>query len=135
MSYQKNFKDFIIHLEPFSIHIGVSTTAFLGWAMFVFLPLWPFYFIPGMIGGFLAGIKYYRGFIAGFLGMIIAQVIFLNFALFSAAESVELVIEAALNVSGLGIIIHLIILLMWSFFSGFGGFIGTSLYSFIPFYE
>jgi hypothetical protein len=135
MSFEKNLKDFIFFLEPFSFHLGVLTTIISSWIMFAFLPIWQIYFIPGVIGGFLAGKRFYRGFFAGFLGTLIGEIIFLNFALFIAVESVELLMSAALETSDLGLIMHLIILVIWSLFSGFGGLIGVSLYSFFPIYE
>lgn len=135
MNKQNKLAESTSLLEPFSFHLGVLTTIISSWMLFVFLPIWQIYFIPGVIGGFFAGKRLYRGFLAGFLGTLIGEIIFLNFALFTVVESVELLMNAASGNSGLGLIMHLAILVIWSLFSGFGGLIGASLYSFFPIYK
>ncbi|MFX0085720.1 MAG: hypothetical protein ACFFAU_08600 [Candidatus Hodarchaeota archaeon] len=135
MISEKNFKKFIINIEQFALYIGIASTLIISWFLFIFFPIWQFYFIPGTIGGIITAKNYYRGFFAGFLGTLFAQIVFLNFAFFSVVESVELVMGIVLDISGMGIIIHVLIILIWSSFSGIGGLIGVSIYFLFPFYE
>ncbi len=135
MISQKSFNKSIIYIEQFAFYIGIASTLIISWLLFIFFPIWQLFFIPGVIGGIIAAKKFSRGFIAGFLGTLFAQIVFLNFAFFSVIESVELVIGVVLDISGIGIFINVLIILIWSCFSGFGGLIGVSIYFLVPFYE
>jgi hypothetical protein len=135
MSLQINLDEIFVIIEQYALYIGIAATLIISWLLFVFLPIWQLYFIPGIIGGVITAKNFYRGFFTGFLGTLFAQIIFLNFAFFSVIESVELIMGVALDISGIGTTIHILILLIWSCFSGFGGLIGVSIYFLFPFYE
>ncbi|MHA2236891.1 MAG: hypothetical protein ACXAB2_00835 [Candidatus Hodarchaeales archaeon] len=114
----------------FYVAIGISTLVLL--LEFIFVPLWQFYFIPAIIGGLILGSDATRAFFAGFIGMLLAILIFMNFALINSVDAIDALIESALGLKGFGFIVQIVILLIWGFFSGLGGFIGVYLRPFLP---
>ena len=114
----------------FYVAIGITTLGL--WLQFLLFPYWQYYFVPAIFGGILLGSDVTRGFFAGFFGMIIALLIFMNFTLIFSVEAVDILIEAALGIQGFGFIVQLIILLIWAFFSGLGGMIGVYFRPFVP---
>ena len=125
----------VIELIPYRFYIAIGITAFGLWLQFMFLPFWQFYFLPAVIGGFIAGDKPIKSFWIGFIGMWIALILYMNVVLFTAIEAIDALLQASAGISGLGLLIHILVLLIWTSFSGMGGMVGAYIYPFIPFYE
>ena len=125
----------VIQLLPYRDYIGVGITALGLWIELMFLPFWQLYFLPAVIGGLIVSERASRGFVVGFLGMVGALFVYMNVVLVTGIEAVELLMGAALGLSGLGFIAHILFLLILACFSGFGGIIGVYVYPFVPFYE
>ncbi|MHA1443659.1 MAG: hypothetical protein ACTSR4_02790 [Candidatus Hodarchaeales archaeon] len=128
-------KEKIIDLIPYRYYIAIGLTALLLWLHLLFFPVWELYFLPAVFGGLLVRGKATHGFLVGFLGMGLALLVYMNFAIFTAIEAVETLVGAAIGFQGLGTLVHLIILLILATFSGLGGIIGVYIYPFVPFYE
>ena len=128
-------KNKLIDLIPYRYHIAIGLTALLMWLHLLFFPVWELYFLPAVLGGLIVRDKAIRGFWVGFIGMCLALLVYMNFALFTAIEAVETLVGAAIGIQGLGTFVHLIILLILATFSGLGGIIGVFIYPFVPFYE
>ncbi len=116
--------------NKFYIAIGITIVGLL--LEFIFFPFWQFYFVPAIFGGLFLGLDTTRGFLSGFLGMLVALVIFMNFTLINSVNAIDILIETALGLKGFGFIVQIIILLIWAFFAGLGGFIGVYLRPFLP---
>ncbi len=125
----------IIDLIPYRYYIAIGLTALLLWLLLLFFPAWELYFLPAVLGGLIVRDKAIRGFLVGFFGMCLALLVYMNFALVTAIEAVDILVGAAVGLSGLGSLVHLIILLILTTFSGLGGIIGVYIYPFVPFYE
>ncbi|MCK4848005.1 MAG: hypothetical protein KAT16_03160 [Candidatus Heimdallarchaeota archaeon] len=128
-------KEKVIVLIPYRYFIAIGFTALLLWFHLLFFPAWQLYFLPAVLGGLIIRDKAIRGFLVGFVGMSLALLLYMNFALFTAVEAVETLVGAAVGVGGLGFLVHIIILLILASFSGLGGIIGTYIYPLFPFYE
>ena len=129
---QLNILENLKKLLKYRFYIAIGITAIGLWLQFLIFPYWQYYFVPAIFGGILLGSDVTRGFFAGFFGMIIALVIYMNFTLIFSVEAVDILIEAALGMQGFGFIVQIIILLIWTFFSGLGGMIGVYLHPFLP---
>ncbi|MHA1978717.1 MAG: hypothetical protein ACW98I_17585 [Candidatus Hodarchaeales archaeon] len=125
----------IIDLVPYRFPIAICLTALLLWIHLLFFPIWELYFLPAVLGGLIIRDKPMRGFLVGFFGMGLALLLYMNFTILSGIEAVETLVDSAMDIQGLGFLVHLIILLILASFSGLGGMIGVYLYPFIPFYE
>ena len=128
-------KQKVISLIPYRYPIAIGLTALLLWLHLLLFPIWELYFLPAVLGGLIIQDKASDGFLVGFFGMILALLVYMNFALLAAIEAVETLVGAAVGIRGLGILVHLIILLILATFSGLGGIIGVYIYPFVPFYE
>lgn len=132
---RETIKASIIKLLPYRYHIGIGITAVGLWLELMFFPYWELYFVPAIFGGLIVSERAIRGFLAGFVGMLVALLVYSNFALFTSIEAVEALMGAAIGYSGLGFLVHIVILLILASFSGLGGIIGVYIYPFVPFYE
>lgn len=135
MSQNFNIDRIIQECEPYSPYIGFVITMVISWLFLSIFPIWQFYFLPGIFGGFITGKRYIKGFFVGFLGMLVSITIFLNVTLFIAVEAVELILQSAFGISGMGLIGHIVIIVIWCLYSACGGLIGISIYHYIPFYQ
>jgi hypothetical protein len=132
---KEKLRKIVIGLIPYRTYIAIGLTAFGLWLHFMFLPLWQLYFIPAVIGGLIAGEKPIKSFWIGFIGMWIALILYMNVVLFTGIEAIDALLQAAAGISGLGLLVHILVLLIWASFSGMGGMVGAYIYLFFPFYE
>lgn len=112
--------------------IGLVDCIIVAWFLMAFLGIWQLYVLGGVIGGITAGKKVYKGALAGFLGTLIAVLLTLNFSLVSAMGALNAFIEIGLGMSGGGMLVNVIALLLWSVLGAVGGTLGASFHPWIP---
>jgi hypothetical protein len=112
--------------------IGTSIVFVLAFIA-TWLGIWQLVCLVGIVGGPIAGVeKARRGFIACFLGAILAWTLFLNTNLWEALDIWDLFLEIAIGIEGLGFIGVLVTLLFGGLLCGVAGYFGAALLEFFP---
>ncbi|MFX0114779.1 MAG: hypothetical protein ACFFB3_09535 [Candidatus Hodarchaeota archaeon] len=94
---------------------------------------WQLVCVAGIIGGPIAGVQKARnGFFAGFLGTILAWLLFLNTSLWENLDIWDVFLQIATGLEGLGVIGVLITLLFGGLLGGVAGYFGAALLEFFP---
>ncbi|MFQ6125210.1 MAG: hypothetical protein ACE5R6_11490 [Candidatus Heimdallarchaeota archaeon] len=119
-----------INLEYFQHHnflTGIGLTMFLA-VLLLFFGIWQLYIIAAILGGFIAGKdKARRGAVVGFLGMLLAWILYLNTDLVSGMVVWDQFFEIGLGSSGLGFLGVVLSLLFGSILGAVGGYLGASI--------
>lgn len=119
-----------INLEYLQRHIflvGIGLTVFLA-ALLLLVGIWQLYIIAAIIGGFIAGKdKSRRGVAVGFLGILLAWILYLNINLISGIVVWDQFFEIWLGSSGLGFLGVFLALIFGSILGVVGGYLGASI--------
>lgn len=112
--------------------VGTSIVFVLA-LIFTWFGVWQLIGLAGIIGGSIAGIqKARRGFLAGFLGAVLAWILFLNANLWEALDIWDLFLQIATGMEGLGFIGIFVTLLFGGLLCGVAGYFGAALLEFFP---
>jgi len=115
------------YLQRHNFLAGIGLTVFLA-VLLLLVGIWPFYIIAAIIGGFIAEKdKARRGAVVGFLGMLLAWILYLNIDLISGMVVWNQFFEIGLGSSGLGFLGVFLALLFGSILGAVGGYLGASI--------
>lgn len=118
------------YLQRHNFLVGIGLTVFLA-ILLLLVGIWPLYIIAAIIGGFIAEKdKAWRGAVVGFLGMLLAWILYLNIDLISGMVVWDQFFEIGLGSSGLGFLGVFLALLFGSILGAVGGYLGTSIRAF-----
>ena len=116
-----------ITVARYSYLISTSVVFFLSLIFIIISPFWILLPFLGLIGGIIYHESTLKVFLSGFIGCLIAQLLYFNIHVFEAIESINVLMKI-IGINEVSLIVFILIICMWSSFVGLGSIIGSSGY-------